>query len=176
MTDAYLIHAKISVGEVDAMKDHIRELEVERDTLKERTRPPDNPQLQEAFRILEAGATEEQKAALFVLSAAHTAQSAAIMSRAEKIAALTVERDVLKAAAEWNFDMDSAPKNATDFEVAVTRAGCRGVLIVHWAHGGDEDQPRFGPGLFYWTGHNFLESTEKPKAWRHLPTPPKDRI
>jgi hypothetical protein len=68
----------------------------------------------------------------------------------------------------------TAPRNATDILAAVpNRAGCKGVLIVHFAEGGGEDQPRFGPGWFYWTGYGFAELSPPPTHWMPLPPIPE---
>lgn len=49
------------------------------------------------------------------------------------------------------------------------RAGCKGWLIVHYADGGGEEQPRF-QGWFYWTGHGFDQvPTESLIGWLPLP-------
>lgn len=69
--------------------------------------------------------------------------------------------------------IETAPRNATDIIAHVpNRAGCKGVLIVHFAQGGGEDQPRFGPGWFYWTGSGFQELSPPPTLWMPLPALP----
>lgn len=55
--------------------------------------------------------------------------------------------------------MSEAPTTGPVVEVLVAttdRAGCKGWLIAHYAHGGGEEQPRFR-GWFFWTGHAFVE-------------------
>lgn len=54
--------------------------------------------------------------------------------------------------------------------VATDRAGCKGWLIAHYAHGGGEDQPRFR-GWFFWTGFDFRQiESEALLGWIPLPT------
>lgn len=45
----------------------------------------------------------------------------------------------------------------------------RRVVVGHWAMGGGEDQPRFGPAWFYWFGGRFNEVTDPPSHWMPLP-------
>lgn len=54
--------------------------------------------------------------------------------------------------------------------------GTGGKVIAHWAHGGGEDQPRFGPDWFFWTGYGFsaFPSGHKPTHWMRLPHCPAD--
>ena len=58
----------------------------------------------------------------------------------------------------------------TEILAATTdRAGCNGWLIVHYADGGGEEQPRFR-GWFYWTGYDFRQvPTESLIGWLPLP-------
>lgn len=67
--------------------------------------------------------------------------------------------------------IETAPRDATEIIARVpNRAGCRGVLIVHFAQGGGEDQPRFGPDWFYWTGYGFQHLDPPPTEWMPIPT------
>lgn len=55
--------------------------------------------------------------------------------------------------------MSEAPTTGPVVEILAAttdRAGCKGWLIIHYAHGGGEDQPPFR-GWFYWTGFGFQE-------------------
>ena len=53
--------------------------------------------------------------------------------------------------------------------VMTDRAGCRRWLVVHYAHGGGEDQPRFR-GWFYRAGDGFEQiSVDKLVGWLPLP-------
>lgn len=73
---------------------------------------------------------------------------------------------------EWQ-PIETAPRNATEIIVAVpNRARCRGVLIAHYAHGGGEEQPRFGPDWFFWTGYSFMHLTPPPTHWMPIPKLP----
>lgn len=75
--------------------------------------------------------------------------------------------------------INTAPKTgpATDILLAVPdRAGCRGVLVGHWAYGGGEDQPPFGPAWFFWTGYDFRELRCAPTHWMPLPEPPHSAV
>lgn len=51
--------------------------------------------------------------------------------------------------------------------------GTSGTVVGHWAHGGGEDQPPFGPAWFFWTGFDFRELSKKPTHWMPLPEDPK---
>lgn len=54
--------------------------------------------------------------------------------------------------------------------------GTGGPVLAHWAHGGGEEQPRFGPAWFWWSGYDFRElaSDHKPTHWMELPRCPAD--
>lgn len=69
--------------------------------------------------------------------------------------------------------METAPKNGHPIEdtliLTEDRHGNRHIYLCHWACGGGEDQPPFGPAWFYTLGDRFVELTEKPIGW--LPTP-----
>jgi len=76
--------------------------------------------------------------------------------------------------AEWQ-SIDTAPKNATEVLVLwPKRTGwpkhC--LMVAHWAHGGGDDQPAFGPGWFRWDGYGFTELSPSPTHWMPLPEPP----
>ncbi len=68
--------------------------------------------------------------------------------------------------------MSAAPITGPVAEILVAttdRAGCNGWLIVHYAGGGGEDQPRFR-GWFFWTGFDFREIDGKSLlGWLPLP-------
>lgn len=52
--------------------------------------------------------------------------------------------------------------------------GTGGPVIAHWAEGGGEEQPPFGPAWFFWTGFDFRELSHKPTHWMRLPHCPAD--
>lgn len=68
--------------------------------------------------------------------------------------------------------MSEAPTTGPVKEILAAtsnRAGCQGWLIVHYADGGGEEQPRFR-GWFFWTGHGFDQvPTESLLGWIPLP-------
>lgn len=68
--------------------------------------------------------------------------------------------------------MSAAPTTGPVVEILVAttdRAGCNGWLIVHYANGGGEEQPRFR-GWFFWTGYDFQEAdASKFLGWLPLP-------
>lgn len=74
--------------------------------------------------------------------------------------------------------METVPKNATEFLVLTEdQYGNKNVLVCHWAHGGGEDQPAFGPGLFYKLGSGgFAEIPFKTLGWAPLPLDKKSPI
>lgn len=74
--------------------------------------------------------------------------------------------------------MATAPKTGPVQEVLlyVKRAGTYGVVIGHWAYGGGEEQPAFGPGWFFWTGWDFSGLKEEPLAWMALPTYERESV
>ena len=55
----------------------------------------------------------------------------------------------------------------------VVRSGLPAPLVAHYTEGGGEEQPRFGPDWFYWTGYNFSSLEAKPSHWAPIPSPPK---
>lgn len=67
---------------------------------------------------------------------------------------------------EWQ-NIETAPRNATEIEVRIPKAGYPGHYrqIVHWADGGGDEQPRFR-GWFRDTGYGFAEIGGEPDAWR----------
>lgn len=73
---------------------------------------------------------------------------------------------------KWN-DIESAPKNR-DIIGRFKRNGRVVCDIIHYAHGGGEEQPRFGPGWFYWIGCNFEEV--EPTHWTELPSEPDSSL
>lgn len=54
--------------------------------------------------------------------------------------------------------------------------GTGGPILAHWAFGGGEDQPAFGPAWFYWSYGGFSQLPEncKPTHWMSLPKSPAD--
>lgn len=91
--------------------------------------------------------------------------------------------DALRALeAGWQ-PMATLPKTAVHVIVSCTdRFGNRFPHIVHFAEGGGEDQPRFGPALFYAVGDGFAQvpSTWKLHGWmpapKDLPAAPKEQV
>lgn len=79
--------------------------------------------------------------------------------------------------ADWQ-PMDTAPKAGVpkDILLACEWSGSfrPAIVIAHWAYGGGEDQPPFGPAWFYRTGWGFneLPKEAKPLAWMEVPDPP----
>jgi hypothetical protein len=73
--------------------------------------------------------------------------------------------------------MNEAPTTGPIVEILVAttnRAGCNGWLIVHYADGGGEEQPRFR-GWFYWTGYGFNQiDSSSLIGW--LPLPVLERV
>jgi len=68
--------------------------------------------------------------------------------------------------------MDTAPRTAEEILVQYhDRHGNKHVLVVHFAHGGGDDQPAFGPFWFYRTGFGFSELHGKPLGWMPIPKP-----
>lgn len=69
---------------------------------------------------------------------------------------------------EWNTNLDAAPRDGSWIEIDMEPAGYGHRMLVHWAHGGGEDQPRFGPGWFYWNGYYYSEVGQDRKIvrWR----------
>lgn len=72
---------------------------------------------------------------------------------------------------EWR-PIATAPKDATEILVWVERCGTMGPVVAHWAHGGGEDQPPFGPGWFINRGWGFAELEKKPTHWLPIPNGP----
>jgi hypothetical protein len=75
--------------------------------------------------------------------------------------------------------MSEAPTTGPVREILVAttnRAGCDGWLIVHFADGGGEEQPRFH-GWFFWTGYGFNEiEASTLLGWLPLPDVPKKPV
>lgn len=70
--------------------------------------------------------------------------------------------------------IETAPKDSKTVLLATKdRYGNKHIVTAHWAHGGGEDQPRFGPAWFYWCGEGFAELRRKPTHWMPLPEPPQ---
>lgn len=65
--------------------------------------------------------------------------------------------------------MSAAPKDATEILAATRdRHGNRRWVVIHWAQGGGEEQPRF-VGWFYWCGDGYAEVRVEMVGWIHLP-------
>jgi hypothetical protein len=60
--------------------------------------------------------------------------------------------------------MATAPRDASDI-ILVTSDG---EIIGHFAEGGGEEQPRFGPAFFRRSGSTFVEITAKLIGWKPL--------
>lgn len=67
---------------------------------------------------------------------------------------------------QWQ-TIDTAPKDASEILLRAPE-GC---VVAHWAYGGGEDQPPFGPAWFYNAGTYFnqVASRYKPTHWMPLP-------
>ena len=68
--------------------------------------------------------------------------------------------------------MDTAPRNASWILLKIPkRAGWPNyrVVVAHFAEGGGDEQPRFGPAWFWDGGGEYLEIGEEPIGWMHLP-------
>ena len=81
--------------------------------------------------------------------------------------AQTVARALLSSP--WQ-PIETAPKDATEIvaRVQLRNTMLPQTLVIHWADGGGDDQPRFGPGWFYWCGSGYCEVNGKVLGW-HLP-------
>lgn len=66
--------------------------------------------------------------------------------------------------------MSDAPTTGEILAATTNRAGCKGWLIIHYADGGGEEQPRFR-GWFFWTGYGFDQVNEESLlGWLPLPS------
>lgn len=77
----------------------------------------------------------------------------------------------VKLLTKWQPMMD-APKNAREVLLLVKPpSGMWYRMVAHWAHGGGEDQPPFGPGWFYRGAEGFHEIPRghEPMGWIQLP-------
>ena len=73
------------------------------------------------------------------------------------------------AAQAWR-PMDTAPKDGTEVLLYCPgEAGTGRPLVGHYTQGGGEEQPRFGPAWFVWTGFSFRELPGAPSAWAPIP-------
>jgi hypothetical protein len=61
--------------------------------------------------------------------------------------------------------MGIAPKDATEIQLFFPDGSS---VVAHWAHGGGEDQPPFGPAWFKRSGHSYVEVTQSPIGWLPL--------
>lgn len=61
--------------------------------------------------------------------------------------------------------MSDAPLNATDVWL-LFRDGRQ--EVAHWAHGGGEDQPVFGPAWFKKCGSGYVQVSGTPYAWQEV--------
>jgi hypothetical protein len=73
------------------------------------------------------------------------------------------------AAIEWQ-PIETAPKDGTEILTWGGKFPMQRFYIAHYAEGGGEDQPRFGPGWFYLSSHHFYSECH-PTHWM-LPKPP----
>lgn len=68
--------------------------------------------------------------------------------------------------------IETAPKNATDVLVRwPAKSGWpkERLFVAHWAHGGGDDQPPYGPAWFWWDGYGYREMDPAPTHWMPLP-------
>ena len=77
----------------------------------------------------------------------------------------------LQAVVDWKPINDAAKK--AGFILAKIKTDSNQLpeyIVVHWAQGGGEDQPPFGPAWFYSTGHGFSELPRSMKLleWRPI--------
>lgn len=88
---------------------------------------------------------------------------------------IKAQRDELRDRGKW-MPIETAPKSGVPKTIILwvpTLHGTGGPVLAHWAFGGGEDQPRFGPAWFFWYGYGFRELPEKPTHWQPLPESPK---
>ena len=74
-------------------------------------------------------------------------------------------------------DMETVPKDGPVETLLLwvpELHGTGGPVLAHWAYGGGEEQPRFGPAWFWWSGYSFVELVQKPSHWMRLPDCPTD--
>ncbi len=64
--------------------------------------------------------------------------------------------------------MSAAPKNGVQVVVFVELSGRIVCHLAHFAEGGGEEQPRYGPGWFFWNGYLYDE-IKKPLGWIPIP-------
>lgn len=73
-----------------------------------------------------------------------------------------------KPADDWDL-MGIAPHDATEIRLLFADGSS---IVAHWAHGGGEDQPPFGPGWFRQRSDDprsgYIEVTETPICWKPL--------
>ena len=89
---------------------------------------------------------------------------------------LKLRAERAEAGREWQ-PIKTAPRDGMPETILLwvpTLHGTGGPVLAHWAHGGGDDQPRFGPAWFFWTGFHFQELREKPTHWMPLPPEPKN--
>jgi hypothetical protein len=68
---------------------------------------------------------------------------------------------------DWSL-MGVAPKDATEVTLFFADGSS---VVAHWAHGGGEDQPPFGPAWFKRQGDRFVEIMQTPIGWRPVTRP-----
>ena len=69
--------------------------------------------------------------------------------------------------------IETAPKDATEVLLLVEKDGVKHPLVAHWAYGGGEDQPSFGPAWFEWDGYGYRGIHGKPTHWAPIPEKPR---
>lgn len=73
----------------------------------------------------------------------------------------------------WNTDIDAAKKQANPHSVLLLykdKNGSTHQQVAHWAYGGGEDQPAFGPDWFYWNGYSYCSlNCKEILGWMKLP-------
>lgn len=83
----------------------------------------------------------------------------------------------LRLQAVWR-PIETAPKTGPCKDILLFVPGLHGtegVVVGHWAHGGGEEQPLFGPAWFFWRGHGFAELFKRPTHWMPLPSSPESK-
>lgn len=75
--------------------------------------------------------------------------------------------------------IETAPKTGIPKDILLfvpAESGTGRVVVAHWAHGGGEEQPRFGPAWFFWMGYGFDELRNPPSLWMPIPDPRAEPI
>lgn len=98
--------------------------------------------------------------------------------REPQYAELERQMSALSATGAWR-PIATAPKTGPAETILLyvpQLNGTGGPVLAHWAYGGGEDQPRFGPAWFYSSGYGFQELPRGhiPTHWMELPRCPAD--